>query len=164
MIGRNAMASPGNREPRFTLDTNILVYSFDRADARRHSLAVEIVDGAVDADCHLTLQSLSEFYWVTTRKQMLSPRQAATQIEDWMTLFRCIAASETAVRTALADTVAGRASYWDALIVATAAESGCTVIVTEDLAHGGTLGGVEILNPFAADGGLVEPMRVLLKL
>ncbi|MEA2741093.1 MAG: hypothetical protein QOH05_4400 [Acetobacteraceae bacterium] len=40
----------------------------------------------------------------------------------------------------------------DAELVATAAEAGCTTILTEDLADGGLLFGVRILNPFS--GGL----------
>jgi predicted nucleic acid-binding protein len=58
----------------------------------------------------------------------------------------------------------GRASYWDALLVATAAEAGCAVILTEDLAHGSTLGGVAIHNPFTRGGGLTARARRLLDL
>lgn len=39
-----------------------------------------------------------------------------------------------------------------------------TLILTEDLADGGTLGGIEIHNPFAPAGGLTERARVLLGL
>ncbi len=45
----------------------------------------------------------------------------------------------------------GRACYWDALLVATAAEAGCAAILTEDMADGATLFGVRIVNPFAGD-------------
>jgi len=65
---------------------------------------------------------------------------------------------------ALADAGARRASYWDALLVATAAEAGCGLILTEDLADGGKLGGVEIHNPFDSAGGLTEGTRGLLGL
>jgi len=48
--------------------------------------------------------------------------------------------------------------------VATAAEAGCRLILTEDLAHGTTLGGVAIHGPFAAGGGLTARARGLLGL
>jgi hypothetical protein len=48
-------------------------------------------------------------------------------------LFPCAAASNSAVRTALADAAAGRASYGDALLLATAGEAGCVAVLTEDL-------------------------------
>ena len=60
--------------------------------------------------------------------------------------------------------VAGRASYWDALLVATAGEAGCTLILTEDLTDGAVLSGVEIHNPFAAAGGLTARAGRLLDL
>ena len=47
---------------RFTLDTNLLVYSIDNVAGARHRLAREIVDRAVECECWLTLQALGEFY------------------------------------------------------------------------------------------------------
>ena len=39
-------------------------------------------------------------------------------------------------------------SYWDGLIVAAARRARCDVVVSEDLSHGATIGGVRIENPF----------------
>jgi predicted nucleic acid-binding protein len=101
---------------------------------------------------------------VVTRKGIIQPPDAAAQAADWHDLFPYAAASEAAVRSALADAAVGRASYWDALLVATAGEAGCRVILTEDLADGADLGGVRIRNPFSASGGLTEQARGLLGL
>lgn len=158
------MSLTASVEPRFTLDSNILVYSFDPRDPVRHELALQIVHRSLDADCWLTLQSLSEFYSVTTRKGMLSLSEAAAQVTDWLVAFPQAAASATSIRAALAITVARQASYWDALLVATAAEARCSLVLTEDMAHGTVLGGVEIHNPFTAAGGLTERTRILLGL
>jgi predicted nucleic acid-binding protein len=149
---------------RFTLDTNLLVYAIDCAAGDRHHLAVEIVEHAVRLDCWLMLQAISEFYAVVIRKGVVSPRDAAAQAADWLDLFPCATASEAAVRTALADAAGGRASYWDALLLATAAEAGCVAILTEDLADGEELGGIRIHNPFAAAGGLTDETRAMLRL
>jgi predicted nucleic acid-binding protein len=35
------------------------------------------------------------------------------------------------------------------LLVHTAAEAGCTAILTEDLATGTTMAGIQVINPFA---------------
>jgi predicted nucleic acid-binding protein len=149
---------------RFTLDTNLLVYAIDSAAGTRHDVAVDIIQHAVRLDCWLTLQAVSEFYAVVTRTGIVQPPDAAAQAADWLDLFPCAAASEAAVRTALADAAVGRASYWDALLVATAGEAGCRVILTEDLADGADLGGVRIHNPFSASGGATEQARSLLGL
>jgi predicted nucleic acid-binding protein len=68
------------------------------------------------------------------------------------------------VRGALGEAASGRASYWDALLVATAAEAGCVAIITEDLADGAAVGDVRIRHPFAASGGIADPVRRLLGL
>jgi predicted nucleic acid-binding protein len=65
------------------------------------------------------------------------------------------------VRTALGTASHRRASYWDALLVATAAEGGCTAILTEDLADGAVLDGARIVNPFGPDDISAAAMRVL---
>jgi predicted nucleic acid-binding protein len=122
----------------------------DGTEGARHEMARQLVDRAVDADCWLTLQSLSEFYWATRRKAI--PRdEVAAQVEDWLSLFTCVPVSPTAIRRALSDNLAGRASYWDALLVATAAEAGCSVVLSEDMSHGAFLGEVQIHNPFGSD-------------
>jgi predicted nucleic acid-binding protein len=133
---------------RFTLDTNILVYSVDRTAGVRHRRAVTIVRRAVLDDCWLTLQAVSEFYAVVSRKRVMVPPDAARIAGYWLDVFPSAAVSAYAVRAALISATGGRASYWDALLVATAAEAGCTVILTEDLAAGSTMHGVQILNPF----------------
>lgn len=146
----------------FTLDTNILVCSVDRPQGERHELALKIVDRAPETDCRLTLQAISEFYSAVTRKRILLAPRAAALAEAWLAVFPCVIGSATAVRSALSAAIAGRAPYWDALLVATAAESGCGMILTEDMADGTTLSGVAIHNPFAPTGGLTEQARVLL--
>jgi predicted nucleic acid-binding protein len=100
---------------RFSLDTNLLVYSVDRTQGVRHELAIDIVDRATERDCFLTLDALSEFYAVVTRNGMVPPVDAAAQAEDWLGAFRCCAPSPAAVRVALSNAVAGRASYWSRL-------------------------------------------------
>jgi predicted nucleic acid-binding protein len=147
---------------RFTLDTNLLVYSVDTTAGLRHQLAIEIVDRATERDCCLTLQALSEFYAAVTRKGLVPPAEAAAQAENWRVAFPTAATSATAVRVALADAAAERMSYWDALLVACAREAGCRVILTEDMKDGANFGGVLIHNPFAPAGGLGELARRLL--
>jgi predicted nucleic acid-binding protein len=143
---------------RFSLDTNILIYALDSAAGARHALAAEIVARAVTCDCRLTLQSLSEFYVVATRKGIVPKAEAAAQVEDWLLLFPMLTPTASAVRAALTHAVAGRASYWDALLVETASEGGCATLLSEDMADGGRFGSVTVVNPFdgAVLAGLAE--------
>lgn len=135
----------------FTLDTNILVYALDSRAGTRRNLAENIIGRALRLDCRLTIQAVSEFYAATVRKRVVPTEEAAAQAEDWLTLFPLAAVSPDAVRQALRASKSGRASYWDALLIATAAEAGCTAILTEDLSDGSQLFGVRVINPFAAE-------------
>ncbi|HWB48539.1 MAG TPA: PIN domain-containing protein [Stellaceae bacterium] len=149
--------------PRFTLDSNLLVYSVAREEGVRHETARAIVDRAVDADCWLTLQSLSEFYSVSRRRNV-AREVVAAQVENWLTVFPSVAVSAAAIRCALADHLGGRASYWDALLVATASEAGCTLVLSEDMSDGAVLSGVRIHKPFNVDGVVSDLTRELLDL
>jgi predicted nucleic acid-binding protein len=146
---------------RFTLDTNILIYSIDAAGGARREMARQVIDLAVQGDCWLTLQAVSEFYAAATRKGRMPATEAAAQANDFLSLFASLPASAAAVRVALAAAAAGRASYWDALLLATAAEGGCGAIVTEDLADGDIVTGVRVVNPFGADGLSPAAMALL---
>ena len=146
-IGRRCMSGR-----RFTLDSNILVYAVDRSAGQRHLVAEALIMHAAERDCRLTLPAVSEFYAAVTRKRIVPARDAAMIAADWMELFPCAAASAEAVRLALDAAATGRAAYWDALLVACAAEAGCAAFLTEDLADGGILFGVRIVNPFAPGG------------
>jgi predicted nucleic acid-binding protein len=99
-----------------------------------------------------------------SRKRIMPLSETAAQIDDWLMYFPTASASGGAVQAGIAHAVAGRASYWDALLIATAAEAGCTLILTEDLQDGSTLSGVSIHNPFDPGGGLTAQARQLLGL
>jgi predicted nucleic acid-binding protein len=43
-------------------------------------------------------------------------------------------------------------SFYDALVVQAAVAGGCQRVLSEDLQHGATLGGVRIVNPFLGEG------------
>ena len=133
---------------RFTLDTNILIYSVDPRAGLRHEIARRVVEMAAECDCYLTLQAISEFYAAATRKNLMVRAAAAALAADWLDLFPCLPASTTAARAALTAARSGRASYWDALLLATAAEGGCDAVLTEDMADGTVIEGVRIVNPF----------------
>ena len=66
----------------YTLDTNILVYSIDRTAGPRHELAKQIMSRAAPGPCCLTLQSVSEFFAVATRKGMMDSAEAAAVAES----------------------------------------------------------------------------------
>ncbi|HEX3350814.1 MAG TPA: PIN domain-containing protein, partial [Acetobacteraceae bacterium] len=133
---------------RITLDTNILFYFVDTETGAKHAIARQIIEHAQHADCRLTLQVVGEFYHAITRRRVLPVRMTAELARGWLDMFPTIAASAPAVQLALSLSETGATSYWGGLLVATAAEAGCTSIITEDLADGSVVAGVRVLAPF----------------
>ena len=136
---------------RFSLDTNILIYAVDRDAGERHKRSKEIVARAALHDCVLTVQALAEFFHATTRKNLLALSHAGTFVRDWIDVFRVVSATDTAFINAIEGVEEHRLAFWDALLWATARQSGCSAIISEDMQDGRRLGGVEIINPFTDD-------------
>lgn len=137
---------------RFTLDTNILVYSVDRRDRRKHEIALDILKAALVRDCPLALQAIGEFYVAATSKVKLPAKDARGRALQLMKSFDIFAHSANAVRTAFDESSAGRFSFWDSVLLASAAEAGCAVILSEDMRNGARLGSIAVCNPFATHG------------
>jgi len=124
---------------------------------------VELLRLAAGGRCVLTVQALGEFFFAATRKRLLARPVAAAQVRRWMTVFPSpAAASATAVVAAMDAATEGRFSYWDALLLATAAEAGCAAAISEDMADGAALGSIRVVPAFAGDGGVNPAARALL--
>ena len=130
------------------LDTNILVYAYDLDAPAKRQVAVAIVEEGW-ARLGLTavsVQVLQELYVNLERRGV--PRDEATRIvadfSDWSVVENTL----DLLHAALDEQARFQISFWDALIVAAARESGASELVTEDLSHGQDYGGVLALNPF----------------
>jgi predicted nucleic acid-binding protein len=90
---------------------------------------------------------LQEYFVTVTRKYGVDPGVARRKIE----LFATFDVVEPALSDVLAAVDLHRLrhlSYWDALIVHTAKQAGCLVVLSEDMQHGQVIDGVRIVNPF----------------
>jgi predicted nucleic acid-binding protein len=133
---------------RFSLDTNILVYAADRDAGGKRDRALEIIARASRRPCILTIQTLAEFYHATTRKGIVPQAEAAAQVRDWLELFPTAAADADALRLAMQASERGQLAFWDALVLATARQAGCAVVLSEDMADATKLNEVTVLDPF----------------
>jgi predicted nucleic acid-binding protein len=137
---------------RFTLDTNILVYAVDAREGRKREFATHLIEAAVGLDCLLALQVVGEFYAAATTKLKLDAKDAAVRAAYLIAGFDTFGYSVHAVRAALEEAPKGRFSYWDGVLLASAAEAGCTTIFSEDMADGARFGSIAVANPFRRDG------------
>jgi predicted nucleic acid-binding protein len=136
----------------FSLDSNLLIYFHDPRDLRKQSLAQHIVTTAVTRNCTLGLQAAGEFYRATTHKKILTPADAGIAVVSFLSAFSTFPATVNAHRIAVREAVAGRFSYWDAVLLVSADEAGCKTMLSEDMADGARLGNITVRNPFGPAG------------
>jgi len=143
---------------RLSLDANILFYTVDADAGELQVKARDIVRRAAsDYDCVLSLQTLCEFFAATTRKGKLTPDQAATQLDDWQTLFPVVTATPASLRLAVRAVAQHNLSFWDAMQWAVAKQAGATLFLSEDMQHERELEGVRLRNPFIVEDPFSAP-------
>lgn len=132
------------------LDTNILLYAFDRKDERKRRIASELIDRAFERDYWISAQVLHEFYVNVTRK--VSPRldaaAASRQVAD-LSQINHIDNRVEDLPGILVVVERNQLGFWDAMIVHAACRLDCRVLYTEDLSAGQVFGRTRVVNPFA---------------
>jgi len=130
------------------VDTNILIYAHDRKAGPKHRKSVDLVARLTNDDSGaLSRQVLIEFYAAATRKLPMTSEKAEEVIRDfgaWTVHCPAHADLVRAVRLQRRHKI----SWWDALIVNSATELGCSILWSEDLANGQRYGAVTVRNPF----------------
>jgi predicted nucleic acid-binding protein len=132
-----------------SVDTNILVYAVADEGGPKRKVANDLLEWMSSANALIALQTLSEFYAVSTRKYNLAPSLARELVAAWQTLFPTIATSPSAVLAGIDASINHRLSFWDALLLVTLKATQVTVFFSEDLQHRQVIDGVKIINPFA---------------
>lgn len=139
-----------------TADTNLFIYAAQPSQGVKHETSVRVLASLVLAKAPVGLQVVGEFQNSGRRKLKLRPEQLAQLGERMLTSFDTFPSTPTAIRTAMGPEAVRRLSFWDAVLVASAAEAGCRTLISEDMGHGEIYFGVRILNPFS-DGGELSP-------
>jgi predicted nucleic acid-binding protein len=133
------------------VDTNILVYAYDRAEPSKQPVAQALLAALWrDRAGALSTQVLQELYVVATRK-FIPPmgRAAARELVALYGEWPVVQVDVPLILAATGLEDRHTLSFWDALIVEAAQRCGATRLLTEDLQAGRQIGGVRIENPFA---------------
>jgi predicted nucleic acid-binding protein len=95
-------------------------------------------------------QVLGELFNVLVRKARRTPAAAQGAIRFWQDGCSVAPTTEAVLTRAIELAVGHGLAIWDAIILATAAEAGCRMLLSEDMQDGFTWGGVTIVNPFVS--------------
>jgi predicted nucleic acid-binding protein len=133
------------------IDTNIFIYLFDETDDRKRAIAEQLIQQALETrNACISYQIIQETLNVVTRKlpSPMSTENARRFLEQILIPLWQTMPSPTLYQQGLELQARYGFSFYDALIVAAALESGCTRLYTEDLQHGQQVGELLIENPF----------------
>jgi predicted nucleic acid-binding protein len=132
------------------VDTNVLVYADDTSDPMKNELACEWLEALWSRRAgRVSTQVLNEYYVTVSRTLARGLKQgdARAKVRRFQ-LWHPWQIDHATVETAWGIEARFGVHYWDSLVVASAQQSGCATLLTEDLQHGQKLGAVTVINPF----------------
>ncbi len=132
------------------VDTNVLIYAHDIDAKVKHEVAKRVLGELwSQRSAVLSMQVLQEFYVNITRKIALPlPKEVARLVVNSYSTW-CMQTTPAEIASAFRIEDESRIGFWDALIVASAAKSGATRILSEDLNAQQKIAGIRIENPFS---------------
>ena len=131
------------------VDTNLLVYAEGVNGAEKKKDALEILRALPRSSVSVPIQVLGELFQVLVRKAGRTAPQARHAILTWGDAFPLADTTKSTILAAGELAATHRLGFWDAVILASAVESGCRFLLSEDLRPGFTWHGVTVTNPFA---------------
>jgi predicted nucleic acid-binding protein len=134
---------------KFFVDTNILIYAHDRSAGIKHRRARHAIERLwTTGQGVLSTQILQELC-INLRRKLARPLPAdevRRLIQDYLS-WEVVVNSPEAVLQAMEIEVRYKISFWDALVLQAAEQSGAAVLYSEDLAAGQNYGPVQVMNP-----------------
>jgi predicted nucleic acid-binding protein len=133
---------------RFAVDSNILVYAFDRSDERKHQIAVRIMNSAPLLDCVLPAQALGEFLNVIRRKHRGYFEEARAQVSRWTDILTILETSPEHIEDGAELADSHSLQFWDGVTWQIAASARSRLLLSEDFQDHRTIDRMKVLNPF----------------
>src|SRR5207253_5424530 len=146
-------------------DLNVLVYAERVNGEELYAAALAFVGRLPRHSAVLPAQVLGELYNVLVRKAGWSKDAARTAVLKWQNAFPVIETSRTVMLAAVDLAADHDFSIWDAIVMSAAAESGCRLLLSQDMQDGFTWRGVTIANPLSRsrhsllEALLAEPLQ-----
>jgi len=129
-------------------DTNVLVYADDKNEPVKQRRSRSLwAEHRREGTGVVSLQVLQEYFVTVTRKLKVDPRTARSKVE-LLAEFDVAVPKLTDILAAIDLHRLHGFSFWDALILRSAQQSGCRVLLSEDFQGGREIDGIQVVNPF----------------
>ncbi|WBO24341.1 PIN domain-containing protein [Sphingomonas abietis] len=135
---------------KLALDTNILAYAEGVNGAERHEQAMALIARIPNDAGVIPAQALGELFNVLVRKAGRTRASARDSLLAWRDAFPAVETSADIVMLAADLAADHKLGIWDSVILATASQAGCRLLLSEDMQDGFTWGGVTVTNPFSS--------------
>jgi len=133
------------------VDTNVLLYAVDQANARKHTIACTWREKLWETRRgRVSFQVLQEFYANVARQWPRSVASARAEVLDLL-VWQPIKIDSGILKAGWKVQDRYGINFWDALIVAAAKASSCEVLLSEDFQAGLDFGGLRVVNPFRTE-------------
>ena len=132
------------------VDTNILVYAYDRGAGEKHVAAQRAIEQLWEnGNGLISTQVLQEFYVNIRRKAQrpISISAARNLIADYLA-WDPVVNNGTSILEAMDVERRYKLSFWDSLIVVAAQQSGAEILLSEDFNQGQKYDSVQVRSPF----------------
>ncbi|HEY0422879.1 MAG TPA: PIN domain-containing protein [Rhodopila sp.] len=133
---------------RVALDTNLLVYAEGVNGDDRKLRAHDALTRFASDDIVVPAQALAELFTVLTRKARWPAAQAQAAVLTWYDACQVADTTSSVLLEAMNLAAMHQYSLWDSVMLASAAQAGCRLLLSEDMQDGFIWRGVEIRNPF----------------
>jgi predicted nucleic acid-binding protein len=129
-------------------DTNVFVYTDDKASPAKQRRALDLVAEHRRAGTGVvSLQVLQEYFVTVTGKLHVEGRIARRKVE-LLAEFDVVVSEVADILAAIDLHRLHGFSFWDALIVRSAKQAGCSILLSEDFQEAREFNGVRVVNPF----------------
>ena len=132
------------------VDTNLLVYAEEPASGGKHRAAVDLFEKLPHETTLIPVYVLGELYRVLVRKTRRPAAKARELVLSWGDSFPLIELSSSVMLAAIDVSQQHQISIWDSVVLASAADAGCRLLLSEDFQEGFTWSGVTVTNPFSS--------------
>ena len=130
------------------VDTNILIYSYSEDEIEKQIVANKVLEDYSETII-ISNQVINELVNVLFKKFKLSSNDIENTILELDTFIQIVDFNITTQIKAVRIKEKYKLQYYDALIIATALENGCTILISEDMQHHQVIDNVlTIVNPF----------------
>ncbi|MFH1587729.1 MAG: PIN domain-containing protein [Candidatus Diapherotrites archaeon] len=132
------------------IDSNILVYAFDKSEKQKHEKAKKFLTEALrNKTGILSIQNLAEFHYTITKKakRPVSKEFSQETIKELTNSLWILKYTESTLINSINLENLYKIHFWDALIAATMQENNIKTIYTENTKDFKKIPGIKTINP-----------------